>query len=246
MAANRVPGGVGAIAVTAFLIVVVALLPVTSAAVTSSASSKTNFNSSKIPAGDVIWFTSVIQWVGNSPTTDTNVHFHDQILTFTEPNGSTFNKSVWSAVTLFSTSATAASTTWEAGAFAWSSVAPANYKGDVFLSGYAYHVPAGGLPGGLKVTWSGSFQTSESCYDFNWKWAAAVYTSFPPTNVHPSQNAHIGVKPVDDNQLSSYLNSDHAGTPENYTAYLAQGGTGGGGSNFTGSYSGTVGVKACS
>jgi len=47
------------------------------------------------------------------------------------------------------------------------------------------------------------------------------------------------VKPVDDNRASAYQNSDHAGTPENFTPYVVGGATGGGGSNFTGSYSGT-------
>jgi hypothetical protein len=44
---------------------------------------------------------------------------------------------------------------------------------------------------------------------------------------------------VDDNQASIYKNSDHAGTPENFKASVTGGATGGGGSNFTGSYSAT-------
>jgi hypothetical protein len=245
MTSKSVFGLAGAIAAATLMVAVVILLPFASATVTTTASSRSNLNASSIAGGDVIWFSSVIQWVGNSPTSNTNVHFLHQTLNFTEPNGTTFSKSVWSAVALFSTTATTAATTWGSGSYSWSTFAPAQYKGDVFLSGYAYHVPAGGLPGGLKVTWSGTFQTSESCFDFNWKWAAAVYTTFPSTNVHPSLDASLGVKPVDDTHLSAYQNSDHAGTPENETAYLAQGGTGGGGSNFTGSYSGTVGVNTC-
>jgi hypothetical protein len=49
----------------------------------------------------------------------------------------------------------------------------------------------------------------------------------------------LGVKPVDDNNASDYLNSHHAGTPENFTPYVVGGARGGGGSNYTGSYSGT-------
>ena len=60
-----------------------------------------------------------------------------------------------------------------------------------------------------------------------------VYTTFDTTY------NELGVKPVDDNQASQYKNSDHAGTPENFKAYVIGGATGGGGSNFTGSYSGT-------
>jgi hypothetical protein len=44
---------------------------------------------------------------------------------------------------------------------------------------------------------------------------------------------------VDDGKLSIYHNADHAGTPENYKPYLTAGARGGGGANFTGSYSAT-------
>lgn len=70
-----------------------------------------------------------------------------------------------------------------------------------------------------------------------WQWAAAVYT-----NTFSNNNNAIGVKPVDDTKASQYKNSDHAGTPENYKQYVTGGATGGGGSNWTGGYSGTAGV----
>jgi hypothetical protein len=69
---------------------------------------------------------------------------------------------------------------------------------------------------------------------------AAVY---PAADFSTDYNA-LGVKPVDDNKASIYQNSDHAGTPENFKCQncLPGGATGGGGSNFTGSYSGTASV----
>jgi virginiamycin B lyase len=70
-----------------------------------------------------------------------------------------------------------------------------------------------------------------------WKWSAAVYTQF-----NNDYNA-LGVKPVDANNTSQYLNSDHAGTPENYKSFLAAGATGGGGSNYTGGLTGTETVQ---
>jgi len=50
-----------------------------------------------------------------------------------------------------------------------------------------------------------------------------------------------------------YQNSDHAGTPEGvdpsttlpFKAFVTGGARGGGGSNWTGSWSGTVGVSVC-
>jgi hypothetical protein len=74
----------------------------------------------------------------------------------------------------------------------------------------------------------------------NWQWAAAVYTPpFPTTD-----NNALGVKPTDSTTLTAlYPNGDHAGTPENFKADVTAGATGGGGSNFTGSYSGTAQVS---
>lgn len=95
-------------------------------------------------------------------------------------------------------------------------------------------VPSGGLPGGINpVTWQGSFSTDTPGVEVNWKWAAAVYTGFS------SDYNALGVKPVDDNTASIYKNSDHAGTPENFRSFVTGGARGGGGSNFTGGYSGT-------
>src|SRR5262249_2005178 len=49
-------------------------------------------------------------------------------------------------------------------------------------------------------------------------------------------------KPIDANNHNPYLNSDHAGTPENFKSYVTGGATGGGGSNYTGSLSATASV----
>jgi hypothetical protein len=113
--------------------------------------------------------------------------------------------------------------------------------GNYFLSGYIYKVPVGGIAGGLNpVTWSGDFTSSESGVSINWQWAAAVYTSFSNDfNV-------IGIKPIDAPTGSIYNNSDHAGTPETYKSSVIGGARGGGGSNYTGSYSGTGSLQPCS
>ena len=118
------------------------------------------------------------------------------------------------------------------------STVPVGYNGNVFLSGYAFQVPAGGQKGGINpVTWSGDFSTNESGLSFQWKWAAAVYTSFT------SSLNSVGAKPIDGDKLNPYSNSDHAGTPESFKAFVTGGARGGGGSNWTGSYSGTGNAK---
>jgi hypothetical protein len=96
----------------------------------------------------------------------------------------------------------------------------------------------GGLPGGIDpVTISGTFGSDTPGLSFEWKWAAAVYTSFSD-----DLNA-VGVKPIDGNDANPYDNSDHAGTPENFKDSVTGGARGGGGSNWTGSYSGTSKVQ---
>jgi hypothetical protein len=85
-----------------------------------------------------------------------------------------------------------------------------------------------------NVSWNGTFRCDNGSASAQWQWSAAAYTQFAgsPTSA--------GVKPVDDSKLSQYQCSDLAGTPENCKSYVTGGACGGGGSNYTGSYSGTV------
>jgi len=118
----------------------------------------------------------------------------------------------------------------------WVTTVPSGIKGNTFLSGLSYLVPAN-LPGGIKnVTWSGTISIDTPGVSVNWQWGAAVYTNFST-----AYNA-LGVKPVDDKTASQYKNSDHAGTPENFKPFVIGGATGGGGNNYTGGLSGTASV----
>ena len=83
------------------------------------------------------------------------------------------------------------------------------------------------------------FLASSTGVSLQWQWGAAVYTQFGATG-------SINVKSTDDTKGDcTYKNSDHAGTPENFKAYVVGGARGGGGSNWTGSYSGTQSVAPC-
>ena len=120
----------------------------------------------------------------------------------------------------------------------WVTTVPlAGLAGSIFFDGVAVQSPPpSGFPGGINpVTWRGTFFCITPGITVDWQWAAAVYanTSFG------SDNNQLGVKPVDDNKASIYQNSDHAGTPENFKAFVVGGARGGGGSNFTGSLSAT-------
>jgi hypothetical protein len=131
----------------------------------------------------------------------------------------------------FDPAAVTATTSFSGGM--WVTTVPSKIGGNTFLSGLNFPVPST-LPGSIKpVTWSGTITIDTPGVSICWQWAAANYTTF---NADPSL---LGVKPVDDPKASQYKNSDHAGTPESYKQFVVGGGTGGGGSNFTGSLSAT-------
>ena len=195
-----------------------------------------NFNGTNIAAGNTIWFNSVLKvsGLGSQPVT---IMVVDATIQFTA-NGVPYNLSVPNTQITFDPNATTATAAFINSM--WVVTTPPNTSGNDFLSGLAFTVPSGGLPGGISpVTWSGYFRTDTPGITLQWQWAAAVYSSFS------SDYTTLGVKAVDDNHLPPYQNSDHAGTPESFTQYVIGGARGGGGSNFTGSYSGTDSVAPC-
>jgi uncharacterized repeat protein (TIGR01451 family) len=195
-----------------------------------------NFNGTPIAAGNCIWFNSVLKIVGNLPSGPRTVSFKNELVTFSA-NGTPYNLAVPDGTITFDPNAQTATITYSTG---WTETVPMTGE-NVFLSGRMFTAPAGGLPGGIKpVTWSGNF-SSDGPVQFNWQWAAAVYTK-----AHGACSANynqLGVKPVHSNTLDAYHNGDQAGTPENYKSDVTGGATGGGGSNYTGGYSGTAQIK---
>src|SRR5262249_55626091 len=149
-------------------------------------------------------------------------------------NSTLFVLAVPNATITISPTVSLATTTFDTTTNTWVTVVPPGLPGNTFLTGLVFPVTSN-LPGGINpVTWSGQFSSATSGLTVQWQWSAAVYTSFSPDN-----NA-LGVKPIDANTGSIYLNSDHAGTPENFKPFVIGGARGGGGSNFTGSYSATA------
>jgi hypothetical protein len=190
-----------------------------------------NFNGTPIAPGDFIWFNSVlkVQGLGSDPVT---VGFTGSISYSVD--GVPYVIPVPSAIINFLPSVPVATTVFCNGQ--WVTTAPlSGLAGNVFLDGVALQAPT---PGGFRIhdiTWQGMFFSVTPGLKIQWQWAAAVYRI---ANFGDDYNA-LGVKPVDDNKASAYQNSDHAGTPENFRPYVVGGARGGGGSNFTGSYSGT-------
>jgi hypothetical protein len=117
----------------------------------------------------------------------------------------------------------------------WQTQVPLAGSDEIFLSGLALQLP-GGMAGGAKVNWSIDISTTDMpgvC--IKWKWGAAAYSAWP---AGPDYNA-AQIKAT--HNTCAYNNGDHAGTPENSVVQksVTGGATGGGGSNYTGSWSST-------
>jgi hypothetical protein len=192
-----------------------------------------NFNGTPIAGGDSVWFTSVfsVQGLGSQPVT---VYFSNSSITVTV-NGVPQTVPVPDGQITFSPDTTQATTYFDSTSWI-TNLQSSGLSGKDFVTAVAVQLPGGGWPGGIQdVSWSGSFTSNTDGLSVKWQWAAAVYTQFG------ADYNSLGVKPVDDNQGSQYQNSDHAGTPENFKQFVTGGARGGGGSNYTGSYSGTAG-----
>src|SRR5450830_1891164 len=220
---------------------------------TAWSSNESSFNLAPIAEGNVIWFNSAIRvnGLGSDPA---SIFLNDSTITFAA-NGKIYNLAVPGATITFDPAATAATTGFDDAGNRWKTTVPSGLSGRAFLSGLAFRVPDGGLPGGVgAVTWSAAFSTDTPGVTAQWQWAAAVYNTFGP-----DYNA-LAVKPVDgdqtsqsanlvarsgnpDNQAGQNLGS--AGKPANLEALLTAGASGGGGSNFTGSFFGMSDVTPC-
>jgi hypothetical protein len=185
------------------------------------------FNGTAIAGGNTIWFNSVFQALGKDITLLTHITFYNQTIQI----GSGTSIAIPDVSITFDPSASSPVSNFNATTNTWQTTFPTtDLKGEYWLGGTNYTVPAAGLPGGTKpVAWCGTF-SSDRNVKIAWEWGAAVYKTF-----NTDLNA-LGVKPVDDKNASQYKNSDRAGTPENYKSSLIAGARGNGGANFTGSY----------
>jgi phospholipase C len=198
---------------------------------------QSNFNTASIGNGDYVWFNSVLNLNSQVPSAGLTLHFSGQWIFVQLKNGSVLNLPAPNVQLTYSPSATTATTNFTGGQ--WVTTVPSNYTGKVFLSGLAYQVPAGVSLKGAKVTWTGGFIGTNSSFHVKWEWAAAAYSGFgnlSTTNTTTLYNG-LGIKPIDAKTGSPYLDNNRAGTPENFETNLISGGTGRGGTDYTGSYS---------
>lgn len=206
-----------------------------------------NFNGTPIASGNFIWFNANFTASG-IPSTGATITFTSSAITFMADQG--YTVSVPNAQITFDPNAACSSTSFDTASNTWMTTVPLAGSDEIFLAGVAFPVPAsfananGRVQG--PVTWQGSFAADTGGITVAWKWGAAVYKTFTlDYNV-------LGVKPTHKDSCL-YNNSDHAGTPQGvdpnsgqlFKSFVVGGARGGGGSNWTGSWSSTQGVSVC-
>jgi hypothetical protein len=184
-----------------------------------------NFNGTPISGGNTIWFSShmKVSGLGATPVT---LSITQSVITFTS-SGQVFNLTTPNATITFDPNATHSVTSFNALTNTWVTTIPSSQAGaDPFMTGLAFMVPRGGLPGGINpVSWTAHFSSSDPNISGSWQWSAAVYSTFST-----DYNA-LGVLAAD--------GGGQSGTPTEFERFVVVGARGGGGSNFTGSNSAT-------
>jgi hypothetical protein len=198
-------------------------------------------------ASEIVWFNSHFKLQGNVPSTDFTVNVTNQTITF---GSSTLI--VPDAVITFSSSASCASTSFNTSTNQWQTTIPLSYAthaDEIFSAGLAYILPSNFPQNVNNVTWNVTFTSTAPSLQFQFQYGAANYLSqdnkgdvFPLTGSgQPDYNAMM-IDPVHNAPTcNGYNNGDHSGTPENPEVknLVTGGGSGGGGSNWTGSWSST-------
>ena len=203
--------------------------------------STSNFNGTAIKPGSYIWFNANFTASG-IPSTGATVFFQGSTIQFTADQN--YNLSVPNAEITFSPTATCSSYTFDTATNTWQTIVPIKGDDEIFLTGLTFLVPSGFTKVQGNVTWQGTMSSNVAGVSMQWKWGAAVYTTFS-TNYNT-----LGVK-AGHQTSCSYNNGDHAGTPEGidpmsgepFKDFVIGGARGGGGSNWTGSWSGTVSAQ---
>ena len=216
--------------------VVVTVNPVSTINCVINGSIASNFNSTPIPAGRYIWFSSLFDrgsFSGISGTVTFNVT--NSRITFTA-NNQLYTLNVPNSRIRFDAAITSATTQFVNGM--WETVIPRSYSGYVFMGGLAYPVQSN-LPGNISnVRWTATISIDKTNVSLTWRWAAAVYTNFAAESL-------LAIKAKNGSTQSPYPNNDNAGTPENFKSYVVSGAKGTGGTNYTGSYS-SLSTATCS
>lgn len=196
-------------------------------------SNSLNFNGAPIPRGSYLWFTSVIA----APVTDQPMRLTMTTSQVTFTAGRVHYRVFGPNMRLTLSAKQAVHLRFRSLWDDWRLGAPYGTNGNDMIDAMAYRLPFA-LPRNIQnVTWSAKF-FSDANQAIHWRWGAAVYSRFA------EHYEKLGVKPLDDAHYPPY-NADRAGTPEAFKLFLARGGTGNGGRDFTGALGAPVTVTPC-
>jgi len=225
----KVVDATGTAAGTAVNTCTITIAPPCTIPASSEKISATSWNKFNAPAGSVVWVHAQYNPKGVSTTTKTTVRFTGVFFVL---NGA--NYPMPDGVMTFDPAAPATSSThFNAALNQWETlINPKNLSDENFMTGAAIPVDAN-IMGGGQATITFTTKTDDTGLNFPWQWSAAVYTYWP-ADWNQAQ-----IQPYHGNGL-------HADTPLNTMVQhaLVQGPRGGGGSNYTGSWSAT-GNGAC-
>ncbi|NNC90580.1 MAG: hypothetical protein HKN82_19155 [Akkermansiaceae bacterium] len=191
---------------------------------------ESNFNGTDISGDAHIWFVGHLKELKYNGTPDPEVTLYVRNSRVTlDDNGTTRSVQLPDLEMTFSDTATS-----DSGSFAngkWVVTVPKSQTKDAFLGGWMAPVPDGGIEGGASpVTWTADFSVAGAeVSELKWQWSAAVYEQAP---ADPNDLGILWVK-----------GERSAGTPMNNRDYVTGGARGGGGSNWTGSWSSTKSVE---
>jgi hypothetical protein len=200
--------------------------------VTSSITS--SFNGTSISTANSIWFNANFTAKG-VPATGGTIFFKNSSISITSAKGN-FAYAVPDGRIVFSPSVSCATTLFNGAQ--WVTTVPVSGSDEILVAALGIKAPADVKA--ATVTWTGAFSADTTGISLSWKWSAAVYT----TDLTQAQYNNLGVKPTH-TAACLYNNSDHAGTPETVKLSVVGGARGGGGSNYTGGWSGTATASLC-
>jgi len=235
-----------------------------------------NFNGTAIAPGNYVWFNAHIKLNSPTADGLIIYFTNQEITSPGVPGGVLyvpdgqidFSSSANTASTVYSSGGGTGSTPDY-----WTTTVPVSQGGDIFVSSLMYLVTAPEGTSYNNVVWSGCFSSngvgsgSNCAFELQWQWSAAVYTSAPQSSTPTATGFYTPSPPtpasttgtqadgstsppwVDYNSLGVTATDTaglHAGTPTAIERNVVGGARGGGGANYTGSWSGTAQIStAC-
>lgn len=192
-----------------------------------------NFTNDKIRRGDWLWFTSAFAVKRQVPV---EFEMKRGRITFDYGNRK-FSLRVPDTRVILGGSKTRLDLDYNYKHNAFVMNAPLHTKHRDFMSGVPYRVKFP-IPAGVTgATWSAQFFGTKT-EKIKWSWGVAVYKRFSEVE------SKVHIKPLGDDRFSP-KNTDPPGSPEAFKKWLIAGGTGNGGSQFTGGKGTAHEVKLC-